>query len=151
MKIWEREEDKALPAPQSAPRTPVAKVGDMEAFLGKGTSFDGVLSFDGTIRLDGRLKGKIITNGVLVIGESAEVEAEINVGHLVVNGLVKGNVKARERIEILGQGRIVGTIDTPRLKVQEGAILEGQCVMQRGQATPANAPAREGKGAEKAG
>ena len=53
--------------------------GEINAFLGKGTEFEGKLIFDGVVRLDGKFKGEIISNDTLVVGESAILNAEIKV------------------------------------------------------------------------
>ncbi|MFQ6672086.1 MAG: polymer-forming cytoskeletal protein, partial [Candidatus Tectimicrobiota bacterium] len=77
-----------------------APEGEIAAFLGEGTEFQGTLTFEGTIRVDGKLSGEVISRDTLVVGEDAEVEAEINVGVLVCRGRVSGNVKASDRIEL---------------------------------------------------
>ena len=64
---------------------------------------------------------------MLVIGEQGVVEADVKVGHLVINGEIKGTLYARDKVEINGRARVFGTIITPRLIVEEGALLEAKC------------------------
>ena len=77
---------------------------DKFTFLGKGTSFKGIVSFDGTVRIDGRVEGEVHTGGAVIIGESAIIkgsdlrrfrcdqrQGEGN-GHRVAEG---GNTEAR--------------------------------------------------------
>lgn len=106
-----------------------ADFGEIRAFLGEGTQFKGVLSFAGAVRIDGHLEGEIVGEELLIIGEPAQVKAEIEVGTLVVSGRVQGSISARERVELLKPGRVTGTIRTPCLVVAEGALFNGNCEM----------------------
>lgn len=103
--------------------------GEIRAFLGEGTHFKGVLSFAGAVRIDGHLEGEIVGDEVLIIGEPGQVNAEIEVGTLVVSGQVQGNVTAKQRVELLRPSRLSGTIRTPCLVVAEGAVFNGHCEM----------------------
>jgi len=106
-----------------------ADFGEIRAFLGEGTQFKGVLSFAGAVRIDGHLEGEIVGEELLIIGEPAQVKAEIEVGTLVVSGRVQGAITARERVELLRPSRVIGTIRTPCLVVAEGAVFNGNCEM----------------------
>lgn len=101
--------------------------GKITGFFDKETEFKGDLHFKGTFRVDGRFKGKIDSNSVLIIGESGKVEADIKIGHVIINGELKGNVHATEKVEVNSNGRIFGTIISPILSVEEGAYLEANC------------------------
>ncbi len=96
-------------------------------FFDKETKMKGDLSFKGAFHIDGHFKGKINSESVLIIGDSGKVEADIEVGHLIVNGEIKGSVQAKDRIEIHSTGRVIGTVVTPTLVVEEGAFLESTC------------------------
>ena len=96
-------------------------------FFDKETKMKGDLSFNGAFHIDGQFKGKINSESVLIIGDNGKVEADIIVGHLIVNGEIKGNVQAKDRIEIHSTGRVLGTVVTPTLVVEEGAFLETTC------------------------
>src|SRR5512137_252496 len=87
----------------------------MNAFLGEGTSFKGVLTFEGTVRIDGRMEGEIITKDTLVVGEAATVSATIHTGVVVVSGTVRGDIIAEKKVEILATGKLYGNITTPSL------------------------------------
>ncbi len=97
--------------------------------LGKGTEFEGKLIFEGTLRIDGKFKGEVITQGILAIGEGALVHAEIEADTIIVRGEVHGNLKATKKIEIKGNGKILGNINTPSLIIEAGVIFEGSCQM----------------------
>lgn len=115
-------------------RMPTAGRDNLNAFLGEGTSFKGALTFEGTVRIDGRLEGQIFTKDTLVVGESAQVKAEIHAGTVVIGGTVQGNVVAERRIEIHASGRLFGNVSTPSLVIEEGVVFEGSCTM--GQSPP---------------
>lgn len=102
----------------------------MNAFLGKETEFEGKLSFAGAVRIDGRFKGEILTEGTLIVGETARVEAEIRAGHVIVSGRVRGDLAATDRIEIHAPGEVFGNIRAPIVTIDEGVVFEGTCRMK---------------------
>jgi cytoskeletal protein CcmA (bactofilin family) len=102
----------------------------INAFLGKDTEFEGKLSFTGAVRLDGRFKGEIFTEGTLIIGETAAIDADIRVARVIVSGQVRGNIVADERIEIKAPGKVYGNIHAPTVIIEEGVLFEGNCKMQ---------------------
>jgi len=107
------------------------ETGEINALLGTGTDFNGKLSFEGTVRIDGRFQGEILTNDVLIIGEGAEVRAEIEAGTLIVRGgVVVGNIRARESVEIHAPGRVLGDIVSPSLFIGKGVVFDGRCQMK---------------------
>jgi cytoskeletal protein CcmA (bactofilin family) len=108
------------------------KSGDLEAFLGKNTSFEGKMSFEGMVRLDGRFDGEIFSGDVLIIGETAIINAKIKVGTLLVDGKVTGNVHASDKIEIHSTGKLNGDITTAALVIEEGGVFDGTCKMDKG-------------------
>ena len=102
---------------------------EVKAFLGKGTEFDGKLMFDGSVRIDGDFKGEILGGGTLVVGEGANIEANVVVDDLLVSGDVRGSIEVKERVEIHSTGRLFGNVKTTVFVIQEGAMFEGDCQM----------------------
>jgi cytoskeletal protein CcmA (bactofilin family) len=109
--------------------SPEVNVNDVHTILGPESSFEGKLVFEGTVRIDGAFKGQIKTDNVLVIGQGARVEATVEVGSVVINGEVIGDVTAKQLIEIHAPGRVRGNITTPQLMIAKGVIFEGSCKM----------------------
>jgi cytoskeletal protein CcmA (bactofilin family) len=103
----------------------------INAFLGKDTEFEGKLSFVGAVRVDGNFKGEILTEGTLIVGESAIVESDIHVSHIIISGEIRGNIAAEERIEIHAPGKVFGNIQAPTVIIDEGVIFEGNCKMSK--------------------
>ena len=104
--------------------------GEVTTLLGRGSEFEGKLSFEGTVRVDGKLSGEIFTDDVLIIGEGAEVNAEISVGAIIIEGTVHGNIHAKRSVEIHTPARVKGNISTPSLSIDKGVIFDGQCQME---------------------
>jgi cytoskeletal protein CcmA (bactofilin family) len=104
--------------------------GEITTLLGRGAAFEGKLTFEGTVRVDGRFKGEVFSDDVLVIGEGAVVEAEIDIGEIIIQGTVIGNVKAKRSIEIHAPGRVKGDLHTPSLQIDKGVIFEGRSFME---------------------
>ncbi len=118
-------------------------LGEITTLLGRGAAFEGKLTFEGTVRIDGRFRGEVFSDDVLVIGEGAVVEAEIDIGEVIIQGTVIGNIKAKRSIEIQAPGRVKGDIHTPMLQIDKGVIFEGRSFMEgaTGQKTaPPSAP-----------
>jgi cytoskeletal protein CcmA (bactofilin family) len=107
----------------------MAKADKISTFLGEGTELEGELRVSGTLRLDGHFKGEISGKGTLIVGERAKIESDIHVSNILNSGEIRGNVIADERIEIHVPGKVIGSIQTPVLVIEEGAIIEGNCRM----------------------
>ena len=103
---------------------------DIIAFLGKDTEFDGKFSFTGAARIDGKFSGEIYSSGTLIVGESALIRSQINVGDAIINGEIHGEVSAEHRIEIKSRGKLFGNVQTPELVIEEGAIFRGDSNMR---------------------
>jgi cytoskeletal protein CcmA (bactofilin family) len=122
-------------------------LGEISTLLGKGASFEGKLTFEGTVRVDGKFKGEVFSDDVLVVGEGAYVEAEIDIGDIIIQGTVVGNIKAKRSIEIHAPGRVKGDIHTPSLQIDKGVIFEGRSFMDAATSNrPAPAPSGGGGG-----
>lgn len=103
---------------------------EITALLGRGTRFEGKLFFQGRVRIDGELRGEIHSDDVLVIGEGASVEAEIDVATVIVKGgTVRGNIRAKTAIELHVPAHVVGNIHSPSLVIEKGVTVEGSCTM----------------------
>ena len=103
---------------------------DLNGFLDEGTEFSGELRFRDTLRIDGRVKGKVsVSDNTLIVGESGQVDAEIDCGVVSIRGRVTGTVRGRQRIELLSGCRVLATLVSPKLVVEDGAFFHGDCRM----------------------
>lgn len=103
---------------------------ELNAFLGRGCTYEGKLTFEGAVRIDGRFAGEIFSDGTLIVGEGAEIHAQINVSTVIVSGTVRGDVHAAQRLELRRPAQLIGNIFSPTLVVEEGVLFEGQCHMR---------------------
>lgn len=116
----------------SATRKSPVSAEETHTILGPESSFEGKLVFNGgQVRIDGNFKGEVRTESTLIVGESAKVDATINVGTIIVTGQVNGDITAKHSVGIERPGRVHGTIVTPELMIQKGVIFEGQCKMEQ--------------------
>ncbi|HYM59820.1 MAG TPA: polymer-forming cytoskeletal protein [Thermoanaerobaculia bacterium] len=105
--------------------------GELNGFLDRGSAFKGELEFEDTMRIDGRFNGRIVSKNELIVGESAMIEGDIHVGRVAISGTVIGKITADQRVEIHRNGKVYSDIDTPALVIEEGAIFQGNCTMER--------------------
>ncbi|MEE8575303.1 MAG: polymer-forming cytoskeletal protein [Thermodesulfobacteriota bacterium] len=98
-------------------------------FIGKGMTVEGKLGFNDSVRIEGVFKGEINSGGTLIVGESGEIEADIEVDTAIVNGEIKGTLSAKTRVELNAPGKVYGDIRTPTLVISEGVTFEGNCLM----------------------
>jgi cytoskeletal protein CcmA (bactofilin family) len=98
-------------------------------FIGPETVIDGTIRFHGVIRLDGTVRGRIEgeDDGVVIIGEQAEVDAEIRAETIVVMGKVTGFLAAAKKIEVYPPGNVRGDMQAPTISIDPGAIFDGAC------------------------
>jgi len=122
---------------------------EVRAFLGKGAEFTGKLMFTGSVRIDGDFKGDIFGSGTLVIGEGAEVEADIHVDRVLVSGEIQGQIEAKKGVTIYSTGRLLGDVKTPLFSIEEGAFFEGTSHMTRSEAEVHSLPLERSAGREK--
>ena len=116
---------------------------DLNGFMDEGTEFLGELRFRNVLRIDGRVKGKIVSDNTLIVGESGHVEADIDCGVVSIRGTVLGRVHGRQRVELLAGSRVQATLVSPKLVIEDGAYFEGECEMggpARGALAPRPAP-----------
>lgn len=117
--------------------TPIEK-SEIKAFLGPGSQFEGKLVFNEIVRLDGAFRGEVTSHDTLIVGESADIQADVQVGTLILSGKFKGNVKAKSRIELRAPANFDGAIETPALSVEDGVILNGTISMTTAEAAAAS-------------
>jgi cytoskeletal protein CcmA (bactofilin family) len=100
---------------------PASKIGDSPAPASQ-------FNFEGTLRIDCYVTGVLRSQtGTLIVSETAELQANICVATAIVDGLVRGDIRATERVELSSNARVIGNIETPALAIQPGAMFEGQC------------------------
>ncbi|MFQ5817525.1 MAG: polymer-forming cytoskeletal protein [Terriglobia bacterium] len=113
---------------------------EWSGFLDRGVKLEGTLEVAGAFRIDGEVKGKVVCQEQLIVGETGRVEGEVAAALLSVAGHVEGTVTGRTRIEIVASGVVEGELHTPCLVIEAGGVIEGRCHM-RAEKQPAEAKA----------
>ncbi|MDN5940730.1 MAG: polymer-forming cytoskeletal protein [Nitrospira sp.] len=106
--------------------------GDISAFVGKGVEFKGSISYSGTVRIDGYVDGEIHTDGVLLIGDEAVLQATITAGTIICKGKITGDIVATECIKLRAPAIMTGSIKTPILSMEDGVMFNGALDMAHG-------------------
>ncbi len=127
--VKEDKSHKSDDALQPASPVPGAPTRDVQAHLGQGSRVEGKLTFEGSVRIDGQVDGEIHAQDTVILGESAEITAQIVAATIIVHGRVTGDLTARKRIELKAPASVAGNINTPSLVIHEGVIFEGHCAM----------------------
>jgi cytoskeletal protein CcmA (bactofilin family) len=103
---------------------------ELDTLLGRGTSFEGKLVFDGRTRIDGKFQGEVRSDGVLVLGDGADVDATVTVRVLIVRGgVLRGTIRATESIEVYASAKVFGSLAAPEVSIEKGAAIEGSVRM----------------------
>ena len=104
----------------------------IDSLIGAATKIEGNLNFSGGLRVDGEVTGNIVSlpgePSTLVLSEHGRVNGEINVAHLVMNGVVMGTVRADEYLELQSKARVTGDVHYRTLEIQLGAVVEGRLI-----------------------
>ena len=98
---------------------------DFQTVLGPDAVFKGELQFEKGMRLHGRFEGKINTPGRVHVAKEAKMSADVEAGSIIVEGEVRGNLAANDRIELKSSARYEGDLQASKLVVDEGASFVG--------------------------
>lgn len=125
------------------------KHGGPNGFLDTGSHMTGELHFEDEFQIHGKFTGSIVSEGELFVGEGGDVDGEIRVRQVFVSGTVRGTLRASERVEVTSAGKVFADLHTPSLMIEEGALFEGRCSMDRpsgavGAATVTQIPVAKG-------
>ena len=117
-------------------------ISTIATLIGAGTRVTGDLEFRGRLHLDGAVEGDVTGEAgasVLVIGADGLVEGTVQVDELILNGAVRGDVVARERVELGASARVDGNVAYKLLQMSAGGCVNGRLLHQPGgqQALPA--------------
>lgn len=102
----------------------------VEAFLGKGSKVNGVLSFSGPVEIEGEVEGELRAPEKLTIGESATIKAKVTGGEIIVKGVVHGDLHASKKLSLRKPAKVYGNIFCTTLSIEEGVVFEGKCDMK---------------------
>jgi cytoskeletal protein CcmA (bactofilin family) len=102
------------------------------ARLGASLHIKGEISGNEDLHIDGSVEGLVqLEDRKLTVGASAKLTADVVAREVVVYGSVKGNLRARDRIEIKKDGSVVGDLTTARIMIEDGAYFKGSIEIDR--------------------
>ena len=106
----------------------------VETLVGPETKLSGDVFFRGHCHVDGIVKGSVSadpdTGSILSIADTGTVDGGVTVPFVVLNGIVKGDVFANQRVELGSTARVVGNVYYNLIQMAEGAEINGKLVHQ---------------------
>jgi cytoskeletal protein CcmA (bactofilin family) len=122
----------------------MAETGDTTV-VGADSHFKGELSFEKTAKIIGKFDGKITGKGELLVSQNAQCKADVDAAGVQVDGLIEGNLNAKDTVKLNGSGVVRGDITAAKMVMTEGASFHGMCAVGPDSGRPASAaPAQSG-------
>src|SRR3954449_8423014 len=134
--IWRKDEAEAAgehqapPARERKDKQMAADNGEV-MIVGAGARLEGNVVSAGSLRIDGQVKGQINADGDVMLSPQSQVEADIRAQNVSVAGKFKGSIVVKGRAEINRGGRVDGNVTSKTLVVEEGAVFQGQSIMDQ--------------------
>jgi cytoskeletal protein CcmA (bactofilin family) len=156
--IWRREDaetsrDDSAEAQRHEGGRRMAEQGGEVTIVGQGAKLEGTVVSAGSLRIDGQVKGQVNADGDVMLSPQSQVEADIRAQNVSVAGKFKGSIIVKGRAEINRGGRVDGDVTSKTLVVEEGAVFQGQSIMDQqtaqAQSQNAQAPQQSAKPDEK--
>lgn len=122
-------EDEEKQSELTVVREPQRETRNVKTVFASGAHVEGRLAFESDVQIDGFVKGSIVAQSLLIVGRTGELEAQLDVGELVVEGTVIGNINCRSHVHISNTGRVIGDIRCSSLSIEKGGFFSGNCMM----------------------
>lgn len=99
--------------------------------VGAGMTLKGELQGEGALMMHGRFEGDIVLDGSLHVGPEARLDGNVTARAIVVAGVVRGNLSADGRVEILSTGSLTGTVRSGSFFAADGTTVKGEVWVER--------------------
>jgi cytoskeletal protein CcmA (bactofilin family) len=99
---------------------------DASTIIGAGVTMKGEIKGEGSVVMLGAFEGDVVLDGTLHVGPDARVDANISASAIVVAGVVRGNLAANTRVEILASGSLTGSVRSGSFMAADGAVVKGE-------------------------
>ena len=99
------------------------------SILSAGVKIEGRIYSQGNMRIDGQIRGDIVVNGNLTMGDTSDIEGEVKAKNVTVSGKVHGLLTVNEKLILESTSKLVGDLNAKILVVEEGAKFEGNSIM----------------------
>jgi len=115
-------------SPNQTPYTPPKNISPSmeQATIGRSVVIKGEVSGAESLYVDGRIEGTVnFADNRVTVGRNGVVVANINAKEVVIMGTVTGNIQCTDRLDIRSEGTLTGDVVTPRICVEDGAMVKG--------------------------
>ncbi|MFZ1519724.1 MAG: polymer-forming cytoskeletal protein [Ignavibacteriaceae bacterium] len=102
---------------------------DETTIISSGVKIEGTVTTNGNIRVDGEIKGDIISDNNISIGDSGIVNGKINAAVVTIGGVVTGSIAAKEKLTLTSRGKINGDVVVKSFVIEDGGLFNGNCKM----------------------
>lgn len=107
----------------------------IDTLIGPNTEVKGDVTFSGGLRVDGKLTGNVSAQdssnkSLLTVSEQGEVSGNVKVPHVVINGLINGNVTSSGKVLLQSKAKIVGDVYYSSIEMELGATVNGSMVCE---------------------
>jgi cytoskeletal protein CcmA (bactofilin family) len=99
------------------------------SYVGSNTTVKGNLECSEDFLIEGAVEGNLHSEGMIVLGKDAVVRGEVSAKEVAISGTVVGTIRCSGRVEIFASAKIVGTVQTPVLKMEPGAKVRARIIM----------------------
>jgi cytoskeletal protein CcmA (bactofilin family) len=120
--------DLDLPAP-APPPSPRPRRPDGATIFAPGTEFEGTLRAAEPVQVAGTFQGTLEAEGTVVVEDGGRLIARVVAPELIVAGYLDGKIQCQGRLEVRATGLVRGKIHVGTLRIEEGALLDGQLQM----------------------
>jgi cytoskeletal protein CcmA (bactofilin family) len=129
-RLTQREEPRPTPSTIDPKKNMAEHSG--KDILSSDVEIKGTIKFQKELLIDGKVEGEINSEGVLTIGENADIRGEIKTKSITVFGKVQGNITVSERCELKSKCTLQGDLKAARLVIEEGATFIGKSEVTSG-------------------
>ena len=102
------------------------KTGSILSIIAPSTKFKGTLSGSDSVLIAGHFKGEIKCEGLVRVDREGRVQGIINSPYIIVEGEINGDIMSAEHVELRAGARVVGNINTIKIVMAEGCIVQGE-------------------------
>jgi len=108
---------------------------DAKTLIADDVEITGSIKCSGAVKMAGKLNGDLTCEGNVLVEKSAAIKGNVSAASIVVLGIIKGNIVAKERIELKGTAKVAGDIKAKRLVVEENVTLIGKSEISPSEST----------------
>jgi cytoskeletal protein CcmA (bactofilin family) len=104
----------------------------VNTIIGQQSRVEGNIHFTGSLHVDGVIKGNILaeegSSSVLTVSEQGRIEGDVQVTSVILNGIVNGDIRSDERIELAAKAKVTGDVYYNQVEMAKGAQVNGSLI-----------------------